>query len=157
MNTKPAMIGLFGVALLAGVTSADELKTVVNTPELANSLQYGYSQATVVSADAKLIPVAGQIGISDTGPNDFRRQVDRAFDALQATLNAVGASVEDVAKITLLIVDHDADRLAYLVKKRKAVFGNNAPASTLIPVPALYAPGVLFEIDAVAVARGAQS
>ena len=54
----------------------------------------------------------------------------------------------------LLIVDHDAERLAYLVKKRKGVFGNNPPASTLIPVPALYAPGVLFEIDSVAVARG---
>ena len=60
MNTKPAMIGLLGVALLAGVASAHELKTVVNPPELANSLQYGYSQATVVSADAKLIHVAGR-------------------------------------------------------------------------------------------------
>ena len=154
MNTKLTKIGLLGVTLLAGVASAHELKTVLNPPELANSLQYGYSQATVVSADAKLINVAGQVGILDTGPNNFESQVDRAFDALQATLNVAGASAEDVVKITLLIVDHDAERLAYLVKKRKAVFGNNPPASTLIPVHALYAPGVLFEIDAVAVAQG---
>ena len=154
MNTKLAKIGLLSVALLAGVASALELKTALNPPELANSLQYGYSQATVVSADAKLINVAGQVGISDNGPNDFESQVDRAFDALLATLNMAGASAEDVVKITLLIVDHDAEKLAYLVKKRKAVFGNNPPASTLIPALILYAPGVLFEIDAIAVARG---
>lgn len=59
----------------------------------------------------------------------------------------------DVVKITLLIAEHDGEKLAYLVKKRKAVFGGEPPASTLIPVPALYAPGVLFEIDAVAVKR----
>jgi enamine deaminase RidA (YjgF/YER057c/UK114 family) len=154
MNTKLSKIGLPSVALLGGVASAHELKTALNPPELPNSLQYGYSQATVVSADAKLINVSGQVGISQNGPNDFESQVDPAFDALQATLDVAGASAQDVVKITLLIVDHDAEKLAYLVKKRKAVFGNNPPASTLIPVPALYAPGVLFEIDAVAVARG---
>mgnify|MGYP001819799640 CR=1 FL=1 len=157
MNTKLSKIGLLSLALLAGVASADELKTALNPPELANSLQYGYSQATVISADAKLINVAGQVGISDEGPNDFESQVDRAFDALQATLNVAGAGAEDVVKITLLIVDHDAEKLVYLVSKRKTVFGDNPPASTLIPVPALYAPGVLFEIDAVAVARGDQT
>jgi len=154
MNTKLTVISLLSVVLLAGVASADELKTALNPPELANSLQYGYSQATVISANAKLINVAGQVGISENGPNDFESQVDRAFDALQATLNVAGASAKDVVKITLLIVDHDAEKLTYLVGKRKAVFGNNPPASTLIPVPVLYAPGVLFEIDAVAVARG---
>lgn len=153
MNTKLTQVGLLGVALLAGVASAHELKAVVNPPELGNSLQYGYSQATVSAADAVIVHVAGQVGISDQGPNDFQSQVDRSFDALQATLNAAGADAEDVVKITLLIVDHDADKLAYLVNKRKAVFGNQPPASTLIPVPALYAPGVLFEIDAVAVKR----
>ena len=153
MNTKLTKTGLLALFLLAGAASGHELKTALNPPELADSLQYGYSQATVISADAELIHVAGQVGISDAGPNDFETQVDRAFDALQAALKVAGADAGDVVKITLLIVDHDAQKLAYLVKKRKAVFGNQPPASTLIPVPALYAPGVLFEIDAVAVAR----
>ena len=101
-----------------------------------------------------MIHVAGQVGITDNGPNDFENQVDRSFAALLKTLDVAGTSADNVVKITLLIVDHDAKKLAYLVKKRKAVFGDNPPASTLIPVPALYAPGVLFEIDAVAVAGG---
>ena len=36
-----------------------------------------------------------------------------------------GASAEDVVQITLLNDDHVAEELAYLVKKRKAVFGDN--------------------------------
>ena len=157
ISSRSLVLGLLSVASLAGVASADELKTVLNPPELANSLQYGYSQATVVSANAKLVHVAGQVGISEDGPNDFESQVDRAFDALEATLNVAGASARDVVKITLLIVDHNDEKLTYLVSRRKAVFGENPPASTLIPVPALYTPGVLFEIDAVAVARGESS
>ncbi|MGC1525727.1 MAG: Rid family hydrolase [Phormidesmis sp.] len=79
--------------------------------------------------------------------------LDHAFDALIATLDAAGTNTDYVAKITLLIAEHDAERLAYLVEKRKAVFWTNPSASTLIPVSELYAPGVLFEIDAVAVAH----
>lgn len=82
MNTKLTSIGFISLSLLTGTLLAQELKTALNPPELANSLQYGYSQATVVSADAKLINVAGQVGTSPSGPNDFESQVDRAFDAL---------------------------------------------------------------------------
>lgn len=147
--------GLFASGLLVAAVSAEEgLKRALNPPELANSLQYGYSQATVAAADANLVHVAGQVGMSEDGPNDFESQVDRSFDALLATLDVAGTNADNVVKITLLIAEYDAEKLAYMVEKRKAVFGNNPPASTLIPVPALYAPGVLFEIDAVAVAPG---
>ncbi|MGD1858084.1 MAG: RidA family protein [Leptolyngbyaceae cyanobacterium] len=140
--------------LLTSVAAQEELKRALNPPELANSLQYGYSQATITVANAQLVHVAGQVGITEDGPNDFESQVDRSFDALAATLDVAGTNPDNVAKITLLIVEHDAEKLAYLVEKRKAFFGDNPPASTLIPVPELYAPGVLFEIDAVAVAPG---
>ncbi|WP_204138665.1 RidA family protein [Halomicronema sp. CCY15110] len=149
------LVGLLTSGLLVAAVSAQEnLKQALNPPELANSLQYGYSQATTAAANAKLVHVAGQVGMSEDGPNDFESQVDRSFDALLATLEVAGTDAASVVKITLLIVEHDAEKLAYLVEKRKAVFGDQPPASTLIPVPALYAPGVLFEIDAVAVAPG---
>lgn len=144
--------GLLASGLLFTSVSAHEhLRRALNPPELADSLQYGYSQATLTAAQAKLVHVAGQVGVAEDGPNDFESQVDRSFDALLATLEAAGTNADNVAKITLLIVDHDAEKLAYLVEKRKTVFGENPPASTLIPIPELYAPGVLFEIDAIAV------
>lgn len=157
--TKIQAAGVFTGLLAAGlivtsVAAQELLKRALNPPTLSNSLQYGYSQVTVAAPNAQLVHVAGQVGIDEDGENDFESQVDRSFDALLAALEVAGTDADNVVKITLLIVDHDAEKLAYLVEKRKAVFGENPPASTLIPVPALYAPGVLFEIDAVAVAAG---
>ena len=57
----------------------------------------------------------------------------------------------DVVKITLLIKDHDEQKLQYLVRKRLEVFGEDPPASTLIPVTTLALEALEFEIDAVAV------
>jgi len=149
------LAGALAVGTLAAAAVADEdLKTAINPPHLPNTTQYGYSQATVAAAEARSIYVAGQVGMVDAGPNDFESQVDRSFANLIAALEAAGGRAEDIVKITMLIVDHDADKLQYLGKKRRAAFGVNPPASTLIPVTRLYAPGVLFEIDAVAVAPG---
>lgn len=139
-------------SLSGAATAQDGLKTAINPPHLSNTTQFGYSQATVAAAGARLIHVAGQVGMVDGGPNDFKSQVDRSFDNLLAALEAAGGKVEDVVKITLLIKDHDLEKLAYVGAKRRAAFGATPPASTLIPVSRLYADGVQFEIDAVAVA-----
>ena len=156
MNNLMKIYGVLSLVALFPLTAVAENqnRTAINPKHLSDSTVYGYSQANVVTANSVIVYAAGQVGVSPEGPNDFQSQVDRSFDNLLAVLKASGASAEDVVKITLLIVDHDAEKLAYLVKKRKAVFGNNPPASTLIPAPILYAPGVLFEIDAIAVARG---
>jgi enamine deaminase RidA (YjgF/YER057c/UK114 family) len=139
--------------VLAGPTLAiaDDLKTAVNPDHLANTTQYGYSQATVAASNANVIYIAGQIGITDDGPNDFKAQVDLSFENLIAALNAAGGRVEDIVKITLLIKDHDQEKLEYLVTKRREVFGENPPASTLIPVTVLALESLDFEIDAIAV------
>ncbi len=153
MNTRFLLLILLTTAGLAGsiLANAEEMKTAVNPKHLPNTVQYGYSQATIVAPNAKVIYVAGQIGITDEGPNDFESQVDRSFDNLIAVLEAAGGKVEDVVKITLLIKNHDDQKLQYLVTKRRQVFGENPPASTLIPVPALALESLEFEIDAVVV------
>ena len=126
-------------------------KVVLNPPGLPDTTQPGYSQIAMVSKDARTIYVSGQVGYATDGPNDFESQVDRAFANLTTALAAVGATPADVVKITLLIKDHDPARLAYIGKKRREVFGQSPPASTLIPVSLLYTDGVSFEIDAIAV------
>jgi enamine deaminase RidA (YjgF/YER057c/UK114 family) len=154
MNTRFLLLTLLTTAGLAGpiLADAEEMKTAVNPTHLPNTTQYGYSQATVVAPNTKVIYVAGQIGITDEGPNDFEHQVDRSFENMIAALEAAGGRVEDVVKITLLIKDYDEEKLKYLVSKRRQVFGNNPPASILIPVPRLALDSLNFEIDAIAVA-----
>jgi enamine deaminase RidA (YjgF/YER057c/UK114 family) len=154
MNTRFLLLTLLTTAGLASpiLANAEEMKTAVNPKHLPNTTQYGYSQATVVAPNTKVIYVAGQIGITDEGPNDFEHQVDRSFENMIAALEAAGGRVEDVVKITLLIKDYDEEKLKYLVSKRRQVFGNNPPASILIPVPRLALDSLNFEIDAIAVA-----
>ena len=153
MNTKFLLLTLLTTAGFAGpiLANAEEMKTAINPTHLPNTTQYGYSQATVVAPNAKVIYVAGQIGITNEGPNDFEHQVDRAFENMIAVLEAAGGHIEDVVKITLLIKDYDEEKLKYMVTKRRQVFGKNPPASILIPVPRLAFDSLKFEIDAVAV------
>jgi enamine deaminase RidA (YjgF/YER057c/UK114 family) len=153
MNIRTFFLALSTTIVLtvSTLTFADDLKTAINPEHLANTTQYGYSQATVAVSNANVIYIAGQIGITDDGPNNFEAQVDLSFENLIAALNAAGGRVEDVVKITLLIKDHDQEKLQYLVKKRREVFGENPPASTLIPVTALALESLDFEIDAIAV------
>ncbi len=153
MNIRTFFLALSTTIVLTAPTLAfaDDLKTAINPEHLANTTQYGYSQATVAASNANVIYIAGQIGITDDGPNNFEAQVDLSFENLIAALNAAGGRVEDVVKITLLIKDHDQEKLEYLVKKRREVFGENPPASTLIPVTVLALESLDFEIDAIAV------
>ncbi len=145
------------VILTAGVWASpafaqtEPLKTAINPAHLTDTTQFGYSQAAIASPKAKIIYVAGQIGVSEDGPNDFESQVDRSFDNLIAVIEAAGGRIENVVKITLLIKNHDGKRLQYLVNKRREVFGNAPPASTLIPVLTLALDTLEFEIDAIVV------
>lgn len=124
---------------------------VAESRKTINPTEYGYAQANAVARNNPMLNVSGQVGISSIGKNDFYSQVDRSFDRLKTVLEQSGAIVEGVAKITLLIVDFDPDKLAYMVTNRKVFFAGSYLASTRIPVTRLYTDGVKFEIDAVAV------
>jgi len=141
------------LALIGAFSSAQALADSKQIRQAITPTQYGFSHANAVIESSPMLYVSGQIGTSKTGSNDFYSQVDRSFDSLQAVLKKSGADFKDVVKITLLITNYDPEKLGYMVKKRKAIFGDSPPASTLIPVTRLYTDGVMFEIDAIAVLR----
>ena len=126
------------------VFASKNKKTVIDATE------YGYAQINIIK-NQSLVFVSGQVGFDTSKNNDFTSQVDRAFESLDKALKKAGSSAENVTKITLLIADHDPEKLDYLIKKRKSFFKDAYPASTLIPVTRLYQDGVSFEIDAVAI------
>jgi len=70
---------------------------------------------------------------------------------VETVLKAANAKMSDVAKITLLIVDHNKERFRVMTEEVERVWGDNKPASTLIPVAALALEGMLVEIDVFAV------
>lgn len=146
-----AAAAISAVFAFAGVAGAEPVKDVLNPKTLIDPTPYGFAHANVVPSGSRMVYVAGQVGVDAEDSNDFRSQVDRAFANLLTVLEASGSGPENVVRITLLIKDHDPDKLRYVAEKRRAVFGAAPPASTLIPVTRLYGDGVSFEIDAIAV------
>lgn len=127
--------------------------TFVNPAHLHDPRPNGYSLAAIAPEGTRLAFVSGQGAQDATGalPADFGAQVEAAYDNLAAALEAVGASPEAVVKLTTFVVDHSPDKLAPLTAAVLSRFGDTPPAQTLIGVSALAVPGMLFEVEAVAV------
>lgn len=127
-------------------------RTITNPPALHDPTPFGYSHA--VSAPGELVFIAGQYASDETGapvPGDFAAQVDVAFARLRSALAGVGLGFEHVVRLGTFVVDHDLTKLETLGKALHAHFGDRLPAQTLSGVASLALPGMLFEVDAVAV------
>lgn len=114
----------------------------------------GYSHLAIVQGPARTIYIAGQGGEDVQGAlsPDFATQVAQALSNLHTALRAARAQPGDVAKLTVLIVDHSEERLHLFGQALMAMWGDApTPACTLIPVPRLALDGMLFEIDATVV------
>jgi enamine deaminase RidA (YjgF/YER057c/UK114 family) len=125
----------------------------INPPGLYDPRPNGYSHVVIAQAPASLIYIAGQGGENAEGvlSEDFETQVKQALSNLQVALNAAGARLANVAKLTVLIVNHSEERQRIFGSALKAAWGDDpAPACTLIPVPRLALDGMLFEIEATA-------
>ena len=126
----------------------------INPPGLYDPRANGYTHVVVVPAQARTVLVSGQGGENAAGQlsADFGEQLRQAFTNLRIALASAGASMHDVAKLTVLVVDHTEQRLALLSQTVRSLWPDGAaPACTLIPVPRLALDGMLFEIEAVLV------
>ncbi|MBV1935235.1 RidA family protein [Streptomyces sp. BV286] len=127
-------------------------RTITNPPALHDPTPFGYSHA--VSAPGELVVIGGQYASDATGapvPGDFAAQVELSFERLRSALEGVGLGLEHVVRLGTFVVDHDLARLEVLGKALHARFGDRLPAQTLSGVASLALPGMLFEVDALAV------
>lgn len=112
-----------------------------------------YSHVAEVRADSRLLFIAGQGGEDSNGqlPPLFAEQARQALANLELALASKGASLAQVFKLTLLVVEHSETRLRQWVAEADRAWGpHTKPACTLIPVPRLALDGMLVEIEAVA-------
>jgi enamine deaminase RidA (YjgF/YER057c/UK114 family) len=124
----------------------------LNPPDLPTPR--GYSQA-VVASGGRTVYVAGQVAADSDGnivaPGDVVGQARQAFLNMRTALEAAGATIADVAKVTWYIVGYSSELLPDLAAARREVFGDHVPASTLVGVQALAQPEYLVEVEAIAV------
>lgn len=108
---------------------------------------HGYS-AAVKSGD--LLFVSGQVGsLKDGSPEpDFERQVELAFENLQAVLAAAGCTVNDIVDVTTFHTDPQA-QFETLMRVKEQVF-NTLPYPNWTAVGVNWLAGFDFEIKVIA-------
>lgn len=128
---------------------------LINPAELFNPETYGFSHSISVQSPFQMCFISGQsggVGDNHVLADDFKTQVQDALKNLKIVLQSHSMTFENVVKITLLIVDYNHEKLKIWVEEAKKVWTPTfLPTSTLIPVGQLALPGMLFEIDAIAV------
>jgi enamine deaminase RidA (YjgF/YER057c/UK114 family) len=158
VSIKHLIIGGLIIMTISVPTAApaneDDLKLdIVNPKNLYDPSPNGYSTAVIVPRQGRLAYISGQGGQDSRGAlsPDFAVQIAQAYANLRAALDGVGAKPDQVAKLTVFVVDHDMSKLGVLTEAVKKMFGAALPAQTLVPVPKLAVDGMLFEVEAVVV------
>ncbi|MGH7390860.1 MAG: RidA family protein [Candidatus Rokuibacteriota bacterium] len=125
--------------------------TLVRAKGLAEPISH-YSDA-VRAGNA--VYVSGQASVDEegrlVGRADVVAQTRKVLDNMKLALAAAGATLDDVVKVTVYLADV-GDR-PQVNEVRKAYFGANKPASTLVEISRFAIEGMLVEIDAVAVVK----
>jgi enamine deaminase RidA (YjgF/YER057c/UK114 family) len=107
-----------------------------------------------IGRGSRIVFISGQVGFDSDGQlvgEDHFSQAEQAFRNLATAIEAAGGSMQDIAKITIYVVGHHPQVLDRLMGARAAAFGEHKPASTYVGVEALARPGLLVEVEAVAV------
>ncbi|WP_394824786.1 RidA family protein [Pendulispora albinea] len=139
---------------MASIAPATNPLRISNPEGLYDPAPNGYSHVASVAPGSRLVFIAGQGGEDVDGKlaPDFQLQVRQALENVRTALTSAGAAPRDVAKLTVLIVDHTEAKLHVLGAELDRIWEQHTkPTCTLIPVPRLALDGMLFEVEAVAV------
>jgi enamine deaminase RidA (YjgF/YER057c/UK114 family) len=112
-----------------------------------------FSQAAVVAPGAALVFVGGQNGVGMDGQvvaPDLGRQTEQALHNVVAALEAAGASLRDVFKMNVYLVQGQSVEAGFAAAQ--PFFARDVPPPTIsvLIVAALGRPDCLVEIEAVA-------
>jgi enamine deaminase RidA (YjgF/YER057c/UK114 family) len=109
-----------------------------------------FSQGVLVEGAATTLYVGGQNGLRADGTlagDDIGSQTAQAMANVLEVLRAAGATQEQVAKLTIYVVQGNDIRAGFAASQQ--VWGPHPTAVTVVVVAGLAVPGALVEIDAV--------
>lgn len=128
-------------------------------PEQADMLPY--SPSIRVQGGADMLFISGSTALplyhkhphvheEHVLPDDIREQTRRAMNDIKLSLDACGLSWRNVVKVTKFLTDmREADAMHEVMRE---YMGDWKPASTMVCVNNLSAPGARVEIDIIAIA-----
>jgi 2-iminobutanoate/2-iminopropanoate deaminase len=119
----------------------------------ARSSHRAYTPAVITEGATKTIWVAGHTGgVDDTGKSlagDFDAQCWQTFRNIEKTLAEAGAKLSDLVTMTVFLID--ARYTTRMTELRTEIFGKDYPASAAITVSGFAQPGMMIEVQSVAV------
>ncbi len=120
------------------------------------SIKLGYNQAEVIEGAARQLVCAGQTAVDGEGnpqhPGDMRAQIGLALDNLEAVVNAAGMNLGNITRLGVYATDVDEALKNFDLMGMRFGPHQVAPPMTLLGVTRLAIPGLLFEIEATAMA-----
>lgn len=142
---RKLLVGLM-IGMIASACSTTKQSMVSKEFVHGNGM---YSKSVVVTAaNGKTIYVAGLTGDGV----DLEAQTRSTFDNIKAELEISGATLKDIVKTNIYIVNCTPEKVALFRSIRKEYLGDkDMPASTLIGVSTLASTDKLIEIEAIAV------
>lgn len=127
------------------------MSSKMQTLDTPSSARAYYAAATATTSPTRTVHISGQGGtLASTGeaPDDYASQIHLALLNLHRIILAAHASVRDIAKLTLYIVNYDPTHRLHAAPLQRFLAGHR-PAVTLVPVTQLAVADWLFEIDAI--------
>jgi enamine deaminase RidA (YjgF/YER057c/UK114 family) len=113
-----------------------------------------FSQAVITQGSGKTIYIGGQNAVNSNyevvGKGDIALQTDQVMKNLLVALSDCGATMENVVKLNIYIVQGQDVRTAFQASQKYMPGNSNPPAVTGLFVAALGHPDYLVEVDAVA-------
>jgi len=150
----------FGTVSIYTVSSKAKQETCNMERKAVNpwdwSIKLGYNQAEIIDGATRQLICAGQTGVDREGnplhPGDMRGQIGAALDNLEAVLKHAGMNLSNVVKLGVFATDVDEALKNFDLMGMRFGPHQVAPPMTLLGVTRLAIPGLLFEIEATALA-----
>lgn len=118
-----------------------------------DSSVYGFSQAVKVQAVQEVVYISGQTAFDSQGQiegqGDIEVQVRSSFENVKRIVEAAGGTLNNIVKLTVYFLDLDA--LEQYTAILGEYFPEDPPSQTVVEVSRLALPGLLIEIEAIAV------
>ncbi|MGE8658886.1 MAG: RidA family protein [Achromobacter sp.] len=125
-------------------------RTVVNPESVFNSVQYGFSQAVIVTGQRRML-LSGQVGVDaderTVGPG-LQEQTEAALDNVERVLAAAGATLAQVIMLRIYICESAREDQEVIAQALRDRFPQDPPPSSWIIVSGLSLPQWLIEIEA---------
>jgi 2-iminobutanoate/2-iminopropanoate deaminase len=137
---------------------ADRRRRRISSPHVPEPPPGTFSRAIQVGDQLFVAGMTASSASGVEGGDSMYEQTRAVFTKIRHLVEAAGGTMNDVARMTGFIID--IKRREEYSRARRDYFSADPPASTLVEVTALAAPGLLIEVEVLAIigsSRGARS